>query len=77
MLHLALRKVTLVPNPTASRDGGFTAASEWILNLGGAESRGWASVLFRAFSLGDADRPFLQEPMFEFSRGPALKCANH
>lgn len=58
LLHLELRKVTLVPNPIASREGSFTVVSGLAPNLGGAETRGWTSALIRALHLGDADQPF-------------------
>lgn len=45
MLHMELREVTLVPNPTASRDGNFTVVSGLTQNPGGTEMREWAPVL--------------------------------
>lgn len=44
MLHMELREVTLVPNPTASRDGNFTVVSGLTQNPGGTEMREWAPV---------------------------------
>lgn len=44
-LHMERREVTLVPNPTASRDGNFAVVLGLSQNPGGTEMRERASFL--------------------------------
>lgn len=62
MLPVELREVTLVPNPTASRDGNSTVVSGLTQNPGGTESGEQASVL-----AGETQTdPSCKEPTFGY-----------
>lgn len=63
MLHMELREVTLVPNPTASRDGNFTVkVSGLTQNAGGTGMIEWASVLAGEMQTD----PSCKEPVFGY-----------
>lgn len=55
MLHMQLREVILIPNPTANRDGNFTVVSGMTLDPGGTGMKRLTPVFTGACSWGDAD----------------------